>query len=102
MLRYCDIGVAMGITGTDVAKEAADMILTDDNFASIVAAIEEGRAVYSNIRKFLLYILNSNAPEAVPNAVYLLSGVLCRCRSQPCRSLPSIWARICCRRWPGH
>ena len=64
----------MGVTGTDVAKEAADMILTDDNFASIVAAIEEGRAVYSNIRKFLLYILNSNAPEAVPSAVYLLSG----------------------------
>ena len=64
----------MGITGTDVAKEAADMILTDDNFASIVHAIEEGRAVYANIRKFMLYILNSNVPEAVPSAVYLLSG----------------------------
>ena len=73
-LKKADIGVAMGMAGTDVAKEAADMILTDDNFASIVAAIEEGRAVYSNIRKFLLYILNSNAPEAVPSAVYLLSG----------------------------
>lgn len=73
-LKKADIGVAMGVAGTDVAKEAADMILTDDNFASIVAAIEEGRAVYSNIRKFLLYILNSNAPEAVPNAVYLLSA----------------------------
>lgn len=73
-LKKADIGVAMGVAGTDVAKEAADMILTDDNFASIVAAIEEGRAVYSNIRKFLLYILNSNVPEAVPNAVYLLSG----------------------------
>lgn len=63
----------MGITGTDVAKEAADMILTDDNFASIVHAVEQGRAAYNNIRKFLLYILNSNVPEAAPSMAFLLS-----------------------------
>ena len=71
-LKMADIGVAMGITGTDVAKEAAEMILTDDNFASIVNAIEEGRAVYDNIRRFVVYIFTSNFPELVPFILFVI------------------------------
>jgi magnesium-transporting ATPase (P-type) len=65
-LRAANIGIAMGMSGTDVAREAADIVLTDDNFATIVSAIEEGRTVYQNIRKFMTYILASNIPEIVP------------------------------------
>ena len=73
-LRRADIGVAMGVTGTDVAREAATMVLTDDNFATIVAAVAAGRRVYDNVRKFILYILAHTTPEVVPFLVFALSG----------------------------
>ena len=73
-LRRADIGVAMGASGTDVAREAATMILTDDDFATIVAAIREGRRVYDNVRKFIVYILAHITPEVVPFLAFALSG----------------------------
>jgi calcium-translocating P-type ATPase len=75
-LRAADIGVAMGRDGTDVAREAATMILTDDNFATVVTAVREGRRVYANVQKFVFYIFAHTTPEVVPFLVFALSGGL--------------------------
>ncbi len=74
-LKAADVGIAMGVSGTDVAREAADIVLLDDNFASIVAGIEEGRAVFRNMQRFTTYVLASNIPEIVPVLLYILLPV---------------------------
>ena len=73
-LHRADIGVAMGRSGTDVAREAATMVLTDDNFATIIAAVEGGRRVYANVRKFIVYIFTHAVPEMAPFLVFALAG----------------------------
>jgi Ca2+-transporting ATPase len=81
-VKAADIGVAMGVTGTDVTKEAADMIVTDDNFASIAAAVEEGRGIFDNIRKTIHFLLSCNVSEVLVMLFATLIAFLCRC----CRS----------------
>jgi magnesium-transporting ATPase (P-type) len=74
-LRRADVGVAMGKGGTDVAREAADIVLLDDNFGTIIDAIEEGRAIFANIKKFVTYVFTSNVAELAPFAVFVLTGI---------------------------
>jgi Ca2+-transporting ATPase len=88
-LKQADIGVAMGITGTDVAKETADMVLTDDNYSSIVSAVEQGRVIYSNIRKFVYYLLSCNLAEISIIFIATLAGL-----PSPLRPIQLLWLNL--------
>jgi sodium/potassium-transporting ATPase subunit alpha len=74
-LKAADVGIAMGVSGTEVARDAADIVLLDDNFASIVAGVEEGRTVFANMQKFTTYVLTSNIPEIIPFLIYIVLPV---------------------------
>ncbi|MBD2081741.1 cation-translocating P-type ATPase [Leptolyngbya sp. FACHB-17] len=94
-LKQADIGIAMGITGTDVSKEASDMVLLDDNFATIVAATEEGRVVYTNIRRFIKYILGSNIGEVITIAAsVVLIPAVAATGSVPLTPLQILWMNL--------
>jgi len=88
-IKRADIGIAMGITGTDVAKETADMVLTDDNYASIVAAIEQGRIIYGNIRKFVFFLLSSNVAEIMVIFLAALAGL-----PTPLTAIQLLWLNL--------
>jgi len=88
-LKRSDIGVAMGLTGTDVAKEAADMVLTDDNYASIVSAVEQGRIIYANIRKFVFFLLSSNVAEIMIIFLATLAGT-----PTPLTAIQLLWLNL--------
>ncbi|MBL8050069.1 MAG: cation-translocating P-type ATPase [Anaerolineales bacterium] len=88
-IKRADIGIAMGITGTDVAKGTADMVLTDDNYASIVAAVEQGRIIYSNIRKFVFFLLSSNIAEIMIIFLAILAGL-----PAPLTAIQILWLNL--------
>ncbi|HSL43158.1 MAG TPA: cation-translocating P-type ATPase [Anaerolineales bacterium] len=88
-IKRADIGVSMGITGTDVAKETADMVLTDDNYASIVAAVEQGRIIYANIRKFVFFLLSSNVAEIMIIFLATLAGL-----PAPLTAIQLLWLNL--------
>jgi Ca2+-transporting ATPase len=88
-IKRADIGVAMGITGTDVAKETADMVLTDDNYASIVSAVEQGRVIYGNIRKFVFFLLSSNVAEIMIIFLATLAGL-----PAPLTAIQLLWLNL--------